>query len=126
MLRKFSTVVASIVALAFVIISITHACSGLAPMNLAVQQSPMKAPPADSSPCGKEKPDICKSVRDTRLSVKPSVLGLDSPEQTVPQPAISFVSPVLLATSPVDFVIKIGSHAVFKLPLTVSYRVLRI
>lgn len=125
MLKKFSTVVASIVALAFVTVSITHACSGLASMNPAVQQSPMKTP-ADNSPCGEEKPDICKSVRDTLLSVKPSVLGLESPEKTVPQPAISFVNPVLLGTSTVDFVIKIGSHPVFKLPLTVSYRVLRI
>lgn len=98
MLKKLSAVAALIVAFAFVFVSITHACSGLAPMNLAIQQSPMNMGAGDSSPCGKEKPDICKSVRDNMLSVKPSP---SVPAQTVAPLQLSVAAPFVLVSTPV-------------------------
>jgi hypothetical protein len=55
-----------------------------------MEQSPMNMGDGDSFPCGNEKPDICKSVRDSMLSVKPSVLGIDSLDKTVFSLPISF------------------------------------
>ena len=123
MLKKLSLVTASIVALAFVFVSIVHACSGLASMNPAMQQSPMNMGASDSSPCGKENPDICKSVRDSMLSVKPSV---SNPEQTVAPLQLFIESPLLLVSTPVTRVTEASFHPVFKLPLSLSYLVLRI
>lgn len=123
MLRKLSFVTASIVALAFVFVSIAHACSGLASMNSALQQSPMNMGTSDDSPCGKEKPDTCKSVRDSMLSVKPSVAG---PEQTVTPLQLLIESPFVLISTPITRVIEVSFHPVFKLPLSLSYLVLRI
>lgn len=126
MLKKLSAVAASIVALAFVIVSITHACSGLAPMNLAVQQSPMNMGGGNNPPCGKEKGDICKSVRDSILSVKPSISAADNPQQTVLPLQLSVESPTLHVSSAVAPVVGVAFHPVFKLSLTLSYHVLRI
>src|SRR5882757_1345346 len=83
MLKKLSIITASIVAFAFVFISIAHACSGLTSMNPAMQQSPMNMGASDSFPCCKEKPDICKSVRASILSIQPSVSKPDVSQQPV-------------------------------------------
>ena len=124
--KKLSVLAASIVAFAFVFVSITHACSGLTSLKRAMQQSPMNMGASDAAPCGKEKPDICKSVRDSMLSVKPSVSGVDSPEKMASTSPISFASLILHGAPPVAFVTKVSFHPVFKLPLTFSYLVLRI
>ena len=121
MLKKLSIIAASIVALAFVFVSITHACSGLTSIIPAMQQSAMKMGASDSFPCGKAKPDICKSVRDSMLSVKPSMSG---PEQTITPLQLSIESPFLLPPTPVTRVIEVSFHPVFKLPR--SFLVLRI
>jgi hypothetical protein len=126
MLKKLSALAASIVAFAFVIVSIAHACSGLTPMNLAVQQSPMNMGQGNNPPCSKEKGDICQSVRDSILSVRPSISAADNPQQTVPTLPLSLEGPTRLVSSPVAAVIGVAFHPVFKLPLTVSYLVLRI
>lgn len=125
MLKKLSAVAASIVAFAFVIVSIAHACSGLTPVNLAVHQSPMNMG-GSNTPCGKEKGDICQSVRDSIMSVKPSIAAADNPQQTVLPLQLSAESPSLVVFSPVAPIIGVSFHPVFKLPLTVSYLVLRI
>jgi hypothetical protein len=126
MLKKLSAVAASVVVFAFVFVSITHACSGLTPMNLAVQQSPMNMGGSNTPPCSKENGDICQSVRDSILSVKPSISAADNLRQTVPPVELSVESPTLLVSSPVAPIIGVSFHPVFKLPLTVSYLVLRI
>lgn len=123
MLRKLSCVSASIMAFAFVFVSIAHACSGLTSMNPATQQSPMSMGGNDSPPCGKAKPDICKSVRDSMLCVKPSVSG---PEQTVAPAQHSADATFVLLSTPVTRIKNVNFHPVFKLPLSLSYRVLRI
>ena len=126
MAKKLSIITASIVAFAFVFIAIAHACSGVASMTPAVQQNPMHMGESDSFPCGKEKSDICKSVRDSMLSVKPAVSGIDSPEKTFSPPPILLVSPILPGSLPLVLVSKVSFHPVFKLPLSLSYLVLRI
>lgn len=123
MLKKLSIMAASIVAFAFVFVSIAHACSGLTSMNPAMQQSPMNMGASDGAPCGNEKPDICKSVRDSMLSIKPSTSG---PEQTVAPLHLLIESPLLRFSTPLTRVIEVSFHPVFKLPLSFSYRVLRI
>ncbi len=122
MLKKLSLVTASIVAFAFVFVSIVHACSGLASMNPAMQQDPIGMGSSDA-PCSKEKPDICKSVRDSMLSVKPS---LSAPEQTAAQAQLSIEKPFVRVPKPAARVIEVGFRPVYKLPLTFSYLVLRI
>ena len=123
MLKKLFIITASIVAFAFVFVSVTHACSGLTSMNPAMQQSPMNMGASDDAPCGTGKPDLCKSVRDSMLSVKPSMSG---PEQTITPLPLSIESPFLLVPTPVTRVIEVSFYPIFKLPLSFSYRVLRI
>lgn len=125
MLKKLSALAASIVAFVFLFVSITHACSGLAPMKPAIQQSPMNMGGSDNPPCSKEKGDICQSVRDSILSVKPSISAAYS-QQTVPPVQLSVESPTLHVSSAVAPVVGVAFHPVFKLPLTLSYHVLRI
>ena len=125
MLKKLSAAAASIVAFAFVFISITYACSGLAPMKPAVQQSPMNMD-GGIPPCSKEKEDICQSVRDSILSVKPTISAADNLQQTVPPTQLPVESPIQLFSSSVASVSGVALHPVFKLPLTLSYLVLRI
>jgi hypothetical protein len=126
MLKKFSAVAGLIVAFVFVLVSITHACSGLAPVTLAVQQSPMNMGVGDDSPCGKEKRDICQSVRDSILSIKPSISAVDNLQQWVPLLQLSVDRPNLLVPSFAIPAIGVFFHPVFKLSLTLSYLVLRI
>ncbi len=118
--KKLSLVAASIVAFAFVFISIAHACSGLTFMNPAMQQSQMNMVVGDGVPCGKAKPDICKSVRDSILSVKPTDAGLDSFAKTFSAPLISFVSASLVNFSPMGFASGVTSASVFRPPLSFS------
>jgi hypothetical protein len=117
---------ASIVAVAFLFVSIAHACSGLESTSVVKEQSPMNTGDDDSFPCGNEKPDICKSVRDSMLSVKPSVLGIDSLDKTVFSLPISFIRPI--ESNPASLVLgtETSVHPVFKLPLSLFYLALRI
>ena len=126
MVKRLSAATALFIVFAFLSVSIAHACSGLAPMNLAIQQSPMNMGGGNNPPCSKEKADVCQSVRDSILSVKPSILAVDYLQQSVPPLQLSVESPTLLVSSPVAPIIRVSFHPVFKLPLTLSYLVLRI
>jgi hypothetical protein len=126
MLKKLSIIVASIGALAFVFVSITHACSALAPMGMAVQQSPMNMGGGHNPPCSTGKADVCQSVRDSILSDKSSISAADSSQQTIPPLQLSIESPIQLVYSDLAPVIESAFHPVFKLPLTLSYLVLRV
>jgi hypothetical protein len=125
MVRKLSAAAALFIVFAFLSVSIAHACSGLALVGAAVQQSPMNMGGGDP-PCSKNKGDVCQSVRDSILSVKPSISAAGNPQQTVPPLQISIDNPIQLVYSPVAPVIESAFHPVFKLPLTLSYLVLRI
>src|SRR5437870_2255546 len=110
MLKKLSAVAALIVAFAFVIVSIAHACSGMTLMNLAVQQSPMNMGGSNAPPCSKEKGDICQSIRDSILSVKPSISAANNLQQTILPLGLSIESPTLLVFSPVAPIIGVSFH----------------
>jgi len=125
MLKKLFAVAASIVAFAFIIVSVAHACSGLAPMSLALHQSPMNMG-GGIPPCSKEKGDSCQSVRDSILSVKPSISAADNPQQTVSPTQLPVENPIQRISSPVASLSGVAFHPVFKIPLTLSYLVLRI
>jgi hypothetical protein len=125
MVKRLSAATALFIVFAFLSVSIAHACSGLALVGAAVQQSPMNMGGGDP-PCSKNKGDICQSVRDSILSVKPSISAAGNPQQTVPPLQISIDNPIQLVYSPVAPVIESAFHPVFKLPLTLSYLVLRI
>lgn len=124
MLKRLSAVVASSVVFVFIAVSVAHACSGLASMKSELQQSSMNMGASDDgAPCGKEKPDICKSVRDSMLSVKPSVSGS---EQTIVLPELLVERPFAVVFTPMTRVTEASFHPVFKVPLSLSYSVLRI
>lgn len=125
MFKKLSAITASIVAFAFVFVSITHACSGPAPMNLAVQQSPMNMG-GGNPPCSKEKGDICQSVRDSILSEKLSISTTDNSQQRFVVLPTAVENPTVPVSSPVASLIGVSFHPVFKLPLTLSYLILRV
>jgi hypothetical protein len=126
MSKTLSIITASVAAFLIVFLSVAHACSGLVSMNRVMQQSPMNMGARDGSPCDKETDDICKAVRDSMLSVKPSAAGIDNVGEPFSTAPISFATPNLPSLSPVAFVSGISFHPVFKLPLSLSYLVLRI
>jgi hypothetical protein len=59
--------------------SIVYACSGLNSMPMSFVSAAMDHSAMEPGPCSKQKPDICKSVRDQMLSLKApsSVTGIE-------------------------------------------------
>lgn len=123
MSKKLPTITASVIAFVFVFLSVAHACPSLTSTNSVIRQMAMSMAVSDSSPCGEAKPDVCKSVRDSMLSVKPSDAGVDSLVKTFSASLLSFVSESL-NSSPLAFATRIALHPLFKLPS--SFLVLRI
>jgi hypothetical protein len=125
MLKRFSAAAASIVVIAFFFVSITHACSGFAPVTPALQQSPMNMD-GDNTPCSKGKGDICQSVRDSILSDKSSISASSNAIQRAValQPAIGNLS------DPASLIVArrvgVSFPPIFNPPLIVSFTVLRI
>ena len=126
MLKRFSVAAASVAIIAFLFVSITHACSGIAPVTLAFQQSPMNMDDGNNSPCNRDKGDICQRIRDSILSDKSSISASSNAiQRTVAlQPAIG--SPPELVSPTRASPIRVSFHPVFNPPLTVSFTVLRI
>jgi hypothetical protein len=128
MVKKLSAATALFVVFAFLLVSTVHACSGWGPIGIMVQQSPMNGGMTSQGPCGQSKGDICKSVRDSILSIQPSVSKPDISQQPVLPIQLSIESEGLtqLGFSPLFPAIERAFHPVFKLPLILSYLVLRI
>ena len=126
MVKRLSAATALFIVFAFLSVSIAHACSGLALVGAAVQQSPMNMGGDNNSPCGKQKHDLCQSVRDSILSDQASISPTVSPHQMVLLIPFSFDTPIQFVFSSVDPVLGVAFHPVFKVPLTLSYLVLRI
>lgn len=112
-----------IVACTFVLVSVAHACPDLAPVKLGLQQITMNMETKDEVPCGDDKSDLCKSVRDSILSVKPSD---SASEQAVPQLHLAIDAPLLLVPTSVISIVQPTGHPVFNFPLSLSYLALRI
>jgi hypothetical protein len=124
MLKKLSAVVASFVVFVFIAVSIAHACTGLVLVNPAAQS--FMNIDGTNHPCHTEKSDLCKSVRDSILSVKPSTPGIDTPEQRAIPLLLLVEDAKLVASSPINSITQGAFHPVFKLSLFFSYLVLRI
>jgi hypothetical protein len=83
----------------------------------------------ERGPCSEHKQDICKSVRDRMLSIQPSLYKVE----TAQQPILRLLPTNLGIDIPKHIASLVGSigwqtafHSVFKLPLPLSFSVLRI
>jgi hypothetical protein len=127
MFNKPLIIAVAIAAFAFIFASVAHACSGLASIKSAVQAKSLSMAMPHDSPCSEETPpDICKFVRDAMLSVKPVGPSLVLPKKLISLPAIPLLDQRLLAPPAVVLTASASFYPVFKLPLSVSYLVLRI
>jgi len=127
MIKRLSVATALFVVFAFLFVSIAHACSGLGPVGVMIEQSSRNAGMANNGPCNQHKEDVCKSVRDSILSIQPSVSKAAVSQPVLPlQLSIEGESATQVGFSPLFPVIERAFHPVFKLPLTFSYLVLRI
>ena len=118
--KKYYLVTAWVVALGFLFVSTAHACPSVATINPAMNNM---IAGADDSPCGNERSDTCQSVRDSLLSLKPSISTPNNLQQAVLllgpsiKGSVSFLPSSVAAT---------GVHPAFKVPLVISSIVLRI
>jgi hypothetical protein len=127
MVKRLSAATASFIVFAFLWVSTVHACSGLGPAGVMIEQSARNAGMANNSPCNEHKEDVCKSVRDSILSIQPSVSKAEVSQPVLPiQLSIESEGPTQVGFSPLFPVIERGFHPVFKLSLSLSYLVLRI
>ena len=124
--RRLSALAALTVIFAFLSVSIVYACSGLGPAGVMFQQKSMDGGMANKSPCNQHKEYICKSVRDSILSIQPSVAKADISPQPVASIQFPVKSPTLIVFSPRIPVFDRPFHPVFRISLTLSYLVLRI
>lgn len=121
--KKLSAAAALIVIFAFLSVSIVHACSGLGGM---AGHSVTSEGITTKDPCNHPKGDFCKSVRDSLFSIKPSASAADSLQQAAAPLTVSVVSPTPIVFSPLASDVERPFHPVFKVPLALSYLVLRI
>lgn len=129
MVKRLSAATALFIVFAFLSVSIAHACSDLGPVGgVMVEQSSRNAGVANNDPCNQHKEDVCKSVRDSILSIQPSVSNADVSQQPVLPIQLSIESedPTQVGFSSLFPVIERAFHPVFKLSLSLSYLVLRI
>ena len=128
MIKRLLAATALFVVFAVLLVSTVHACSGLGSRGVTVQQNAMNGGTTSQYPCGQSKVDICKTVRDSILSIQPSVSKADVSQQPVLaiQPFIESEGLTQGGFSPVFPAIERAFHPVFKLPLRLSYLVLRI
>lgn len=132
--RKAGLIIGSILAVSLLFNSVVYACSKIG-MAMAMHgfsmatTGGMDGRSVERGPCAKHKQDICKSVRDRLLSTQPTPYKLDPAQQL-----ISVLLPSNVAAEvPIDMVMPLGAlewqtafHSVFKLPLPLSFLVLRI
>jgi hypothetical protein len=130
-------VIGSVLALSLLVNSVVYACSKLGSlgMAMAMQSSSMATTDGmneksvERGPCSQHKQDICKTVRDRMISIQPSPYKPADSQQ----PIVAFLPPNLIIDSPKHIAFSFASirweiafHSVFKLPLPLSFLVLRI
>ena len=128
MVRRLSAATALFIVFAFLFVSTAHACSNLDSLGVIIEQSYLNAGMSNNGPCNHHKEDVCESVRDSILSIQPSMSKPDVSQQSVLPIQLSIESEGLthLGFSPLFPAIDRVFHPVFKLPLILSYLVLRI
>ena len=134
-IRKSCLLVVSALVLSILFTSIVYACSRIDLMTVTLHDSSMSGMDGmhggmvQRGPCNQHKQDICKSVRNRMLSIQPSSYKADDVQQPIilllPINAIIDI-PKHLALSSVSAGWEIAFHSVFKLPLHLSFSVLRI
>jgi hypothetical protein len=135
--RSGGLVIGSVLALSLLVNSVVYACSKLGSlgMAMAMQSSSMATTDGmneksvERGPCSQHKQDICKTVRDRMLSTQAS-----TPKAADYQQPVLLLLPLNLVIDVpkhIDFAFVstrwvIAFHSVFKLPLPLSFLVLRI
>ena len=135
--RNAGIVVGSVLALSLLVNSVVYACSKLGSLGMAMAMhgtstattDGMNEKSVERGPCSQHKQDICKTVRDRMLSTQAS-----TPKAADYQEPVPLLLPLNLASDVpkhIDFSFAftrwvIAFHSVFKLPLSLSFSVLRI
>ena len=134
---KVSLLIGSVLALSLLVNSVVYACSKLGSLGMVMAMHGISTATTDGmneesverGPCSQHKQDICKTVRDRMLSTQASTAKAADYQQPVP-----LFLPLNLASDVpkhIDFSFPstkwmIAFHSVFKLPLSLSFSVLRI
>ena len=134
--KKAGLVIGSVLALSLLFNSVVYACSKLDSLGMAMTvhgssmstTDGMNEKSVERGPCSQHKQDICKTVRDRMISIQPSLAKADYQE---PAPLLLPLSltidiPKHIAFRPPSLTWDIAFHSVFKLPLSLSFSVLRI
>lgn len=129
--------IGSVLALSLLFNSLAYACSKLGSVGMAMAMHGPSMPMGDRTnggavergPCADHKRDICKSVRDRTVSIQPSPSKAEDYQQFAPLLLpLGFVIPlpkhIAFRLSSMRW--EIAFHSVFKLPLSLSFSVLRI
>ncbi len=134
--KNAGIVIGSILALSLLFNSVVYACSKLSSgMDMAMHRSSMATTDGmnektvERGPCSQHKQDICKTVRDRMISIQPSLSKAGDYQQ--PAPLLLPLSLMIDIPKHIAFSLaftksEIAFHSVFKLPLTLSFSVLRI
>ena len=124
---RVSRLITVLVISSLLFTSIVYACSGLNFMPMSFVSAAMDHSAMEPGPCSKQKQDICKSVRDQMLSVRPSspVIDITLHVSTVFHSAHVDIPPLinLLSTAGPPGVV---FHPVSKLSYPFSNQVFRI
>lgn len=132
---KAGLVIGSVLALSLLFNSVVYACSKLGSVGMVMATHGTSMPvdgrnggAVERGPCADHKQDICKSVRDRMLSVQLSPSKVEDYQQFAPILPLNFVIafPKHIAFRPPSLRWEIAFHSVFKLPLSLSFSVLRI
>ena len=123
-----SSLVLFLALVSYLFVSVVYACSGLSVMHMSFMSAPMDDRAVERGPCDKHKQDICKSVRDRMLSIQPSSYKIDVQQAILLllPPNLVFDLPKHIASLSAPLGWEADFHSVFKLPLHLSFSVLRI
>jgi hypothetical protein len=124
-----SLLISLLVIVSLLFTSVVYACSGLSLIQVSTMSASMEDMATEGSPCKNEKQDVCKFVRESMLSIQPSSHKAADVQQPIllllPIP-LSIDVPKHIAFSSSSAAWEIAFHSVFKLPLSLSFSVLRI
>ena len=135
--RKAGLVLGTILALTLLFNSVVYACSNLGSLDMAMAThgrsmattDGMNEKSVERGPCSQHKQDICKTVRDRMVSIQPSLSNAGDYQQPAPLRlplSLMIDVPKHIALSFLSLMREIAFHPVFKLPLSLSFSVLRI
>jgi hypothetical protein len=133
---KLSLFIGSVLALSLLFNSVVYACSKLGSLGMGmsmqgssmVKTDGMSEKSVERGPCSQHKQDICISVRDRMISIQPTLSKVGDHQQVTPAllPVNLIEVPKHVVLSPTSVTWGIAFHSVFKLPLPLSFSVLRI